>query len=220
MWDQSPKRTISDIFQNKSQCLENEDSNRIRHYSDTSLSYLTIPTGACSWFRLSTMTASIFSTHVYPSISSTGAATSFPARRFPSATKRSLDCGPHFSFCDLVKSELANSGNPFPKVELIDPTPYENTVYIDSINQVSNLVRKFDQPKLHSPVGVLYMLVYVARQVFDKMPLLISRTKLGEAENKQDFSSNRHVETLKQKVMKLRKENELLKRQLLESKED
>ncbi|XP_023765483.1 protein At-4/1 [Lactuca sativa] len=44
--------------------------------------------------------------------------------------------------------------------------------------------------------------------------LLISRTKLGEAENKQEMSSNRHVETLKQKVMKLRKENEVLKRQL------
>ncbi|KAL4557683.1 hypothetical protein LXL04_035869 [Taraxacum kok-saghyz] len=69
MWDQSLKRTISDIFQNKSQCLENEDSDRI-------------PIGACSCFRLST-TASISSTYVYPSISSTGAATSFPARRFP-----------------------------------------------------------------------------------------------------------------------------------------
>lgn len=44
--------------------------------------------------------------------------------------------------------------------------------------------------------------------------VLISRTKLGEAENKQEMSSNRHVETLKQKVMKLRKENEVLKRQL------
>lgn len=50
--------------------------------------------------------------------------------------------------------------------------------------------------------------------------LLISRTKLGEAENKQDLSSNRHVETLKQKVMKLRKENEVLKRRLLDSKDD
>ncbi|MFS7918444.1 hypothetical protein Hanom_Chr03g00201111 [Helianthus anomalus] len=47
--------------------------------------------------------------------------------------------------------------------------------------------------------------------------LLISRTKL--AENKQDLSSNRHVETLKQKVMKLRKENEVLKRRLADSKE-
>ncbi|KAJ9546721.1 hypothetical protein OSB04_019264 [Centaurea solstitialis] len=48
--------------------------------------------------------------------------------------------------------------------------------------------------------------------------LLISKTKL--AENKQDLSSSRHVETLKQKVMTLRKENEVLKRLLLGSKED
>ncbi|KAJ9556855.1 hypothetical protein OSB04_011469 [Centaurea solstitialis] len=48
--------------------------------------------------------------------------------------------------------------------------------------------------------------------------LLISKTKL--AENKQDLSSSRHVETLKQKVMTLRKENEVLKRRLLGSKED
>ncbi|MFS7918448.1 hypothetical protein Hanom_Chr03g00201181 [Helianthus anomalus] len=47
--------------------------------------------------------------------------------------------------------------------------------------------------------------------------LLISRTKL--AENKQDLNSDRHVETLKQKVMKLRKENEVLKRRLADSKE-
>nr|GEY64722.1 hypothetical protein [Tanacetum cinerariifolium] len=39
--------------------------------------------------------------------------------------------------------------------------------------------------------------------------LLISKTKLA-AENKQDLSSNRNVENLKQKVMKLRKENESL----------
>ncbi|KAL4580975.1 hypothetical protein LXL04_017181 [Taraxacum kok-saghyz] len=44
-----------------------------------------------------------------------------------------IDCGSHFSLCDLVKSEPANSGNPFPKVELIDPTPYESTLYTDSI---------------------------------------------------------------------------------------
>ncbi|KAI3754704.1 hypothetical protein L1987_54492 [Smallanthus sonchifolius] len=47
--------------------------------------------------------------------------------------------------------------------------------------------------------------------------LLISRTKL--ADNKQDLSSNRNVETLKQKVTKLRKENEVLKRRLVDSKE-
>ncbi|GFZ21891.1 hypothetical protein Acr_29g0010530 [Actinidia rufa] len=42
--------------------------------------------------------------------------------------------------------------------------------------------------------------------------LLISRTKL--VEHHRDSTSNRHVETLKQKIMKLRKENEVLKRQL------
>ncbi|KAG5564972.1 hypothetical protein RHGRI_000995 [Rhododendron griersonianum] len=42
--------------------------------------------------------------------------------------------------------------------------------------------------------------------------LLISRTKL--AEHHRDTTSNRHVETLKQKIMKLRKENEVLKRQV------
>ncbi|GKB69464.1 hypothetical protein Tco_0930876 [Tanacetum coccineum] len=49
--------------------------------------------------------------------------------------------------------------------------------------------------------------------------LLISKTKLA-AENKQDLSSNRNVENLKQKVMKLRKENEVLKRRLLDSKDE
>ncbi|OVA07528.1 hypothetical protein BVC80_37g18 [Macleaya cordata] len=42
--------------------------------------------------------------------------------------------------------------------------------------------------------------------------LLISRKKLEEQQ--RDSTSNRHVETLKQKIMKLRKENEVLKRQL------
>ncbi|KAG8499940.1 hypothetical protein CXB51_006339 [Gossypium anomalum] len=42
--------------------------------------------------------------------------------------------------------------------------------------------------------------------------LLISRTKLGEQQ--QDSASNQQVETLKQKIMKLRKENEILKRKL------
>ncbi|RVW16131.1 Protein At-4/1 [Vitis vinifera] len=40
--------------------------------------------------------------------------------------------------------------------------------------------------------------------------LLISRTKL--VEQQRDLASNRHVDTLKQKIMKLRKENEVLKR--------
>ncbi|KAK6235824.1 hypothetical protein QUC31_019562 [Theobroma cacao] len=42
--------------------------------------------------------------------------------------------------------------------------------------------------------------------------LLISRTKL--AEQQQDSASSRQVETLKLKIMKLRKENEILKRKL------
>ncbi|MBA0585116.1 hypothetical protein Gorai_015905, partial [Gossypium raimondii] len=42
--------------------------------------------------------------------------------------------------------------------------------------------------------------------------LLISRTKLGEQQ--QDSASNQQVETLKLKIMKLRKENEILKRKL------
>ncbi|KAK8703539.1 hypothetical protein V6N13_047194 [Hibiscus sabdariffa] len=42
--------------------------------------------------------------------------------------------------------------------------------------------------------------------------LLISRTKLGEQQ--QDSASSRQVETLKLKIMKLRKENEILKRKL------
>ncbi|GKC80532.1 hypothetical protein Tco_1131306 [Tanacetum coccineum] len=51
------------------------------------------------------------------------------------------------------------------------------------------------------------------------MRLLISKTKLA-AKNKQDLSSNRNVENLKQNVMKLRKENEVLKRRLLDSKDE
>ncbi|RAL39961.1 hypothetical protein DM860_008101 [Cuscuta australis] len=42
--------------------------------------------------------------------------------------------------------------------------------------------------------------------------LTVSRTKL--VESRQDLTSNRHVDALKQKIMKLRKENEVLKRQI------
>lgn len=63
----------------------------------------------------------------------------------------------------------------------------------------------------------IWSLVHFFNLVFC-VAVLISRTKL--AENKQDLSSNRHVETLKQKIMKLRKENEVLKRQLMDSNED
>ncbi|WCJ25183.1 Protein At-4/1 [Euphorbia peplus] len=47
--------------------------------------------------------------------------------------------------------------------------------------------------------------------------LLITRTKL--VEKNQDFTSNRLVETLRVKLMKLRKENEILKRKLSNSEE-
>ncbi|CBI17909.3 protein At-4/1 [Vitis vinifera] len=47
--------------------------------------------------------------------------------------------------------------------------------------------------------------------------LLISRTKL--VEQQRDLASNRHVDTLKQKIMKLRKENEVLKRKVHDAKE-
>ncbi|XP_010276710.1 PREDICTED: protein At-4/1 [Nelumbo nucifera] len=47
--------------------------------------------------------------------------------------------------------------------------------------------------------------------------LIISRAKL--VEKHQDSTLNHHIETLKQKVMKLRKENEVLKRKLLVSEE-
>lgn len=48
--------------------------------------------------------------------------------------------------------------------------------------------------------------------------VLVSKTKLGEQQ--QDLTSSRNVETLKQKIMKLRKENEVLKRQLSVLKEN
>ncbi|KAD4179974.1 hypothetical protein E3N88_28565 [Mikania micrantha] len=88
-------------------------------------------------------------------------------------------------------------------------------------NHVEALAKKLDQ--VHSDVNMTYQ--YEIQDLRDclmteqeeknglnrkleslEKELLISRTKL--AENKQDSSSNRNVETLKQKVMKLRKENE------------
>ncbi|KAK9266073.1 hypothetical protein L1049_003535 [Liquidambar formosana] len=47
--------------------------------------------------------------------------------------------------------------------------------------------------------------------------LLLCRTKL--VEQQRDLTLNRHVGAFKEKIMKLRKENEILKRQLLGSKE-
>ncbi|KAJ0800435.1 hypothetical protein HanPI659440_Chr03g0103001 [Helianthus annuus] len=99
-------------------------------------------------------------------------------------------------------------------------------------NHVEALAKRLDQ--VHSDVEITYQ--YEIQDLKDclmmeqeekndlnrklqslEKELLISRTKL--AENKQDLSSSRHVETLKQKVMKLRKENEVLKRRLADSKE-
>ena len=48
--------------------------------------------------------------------------------------------------------------------------------------------------------------------------VLVSKAKLGEQQH--DLTSSRNVETLKQKIMKLRKENEVLKRQLSVLKEN
>jgi hypothetical protein len=42
-------------------------------------------------------------------------------------------------------------------------------------------------------------------------------TRMKQAEQQRDSISVQHVETLKQKVMKLRKENESLKRRLASS---
>jgi phage-related minor tail protein len=47
--------------------------------------------------------------------------------------------------------------------------------------------------------------------------VLLSKTK--RVEQQQDLASSRLVETLKQKIMKLRKENEILKRKLSHSEE-
>ncbi|KAK9076837.1 hypothetical protein SSX86_005171 [Deinandra increscens subsp. villosa] len=99
-------------------------------------------------------------------------------------------------------------------------------------NHVEALAKRLDQ--VHSDVEMTYQ--YEIQDLKDclmmeqeeknslhrkleclEKELLISRTKL--AENKQDLSSNRNVETLKQKVMKLRKENEVLKRRLADSEE-
>ena len=57
------------------------------------------------------------------------------------------DRGPHFSFNGLVESEPITQGNSVPNAKLIDNSPFESTEYTDSINRVSNLVRKFETPK-------------------------------------------------------------------------
>lgn len=50
-----------------------------------------------------------------------------------------------------------------------------------------------------------------------KIAVLISITKL--VEQQWDLASTRHVDTLKQKIMKLRKENEVLRRKVHDRKE-
>ncbi|XP_027070734.1 protein At-4/1 isoform X1 [Coffea arabica] len=99
-------------------------------------------------------------------------------------------------------------------------------------NQVEFLTRRLEkvpsdlESRYHCEIEGLKDYVLVEQEEKDELSkklqnlekeLLISRTKL--AEHQRDSSSNQHVETLKQKIMKLRKENEVLKRKLLESKE-
>ncbi|KAL4589072.1 hypothetical protein LXL04_001974 [Taraxacum kok-saghyz] len=101
MWDQSLKRTIS------------EDFDRIRLYSDTSLSYLfQVPshTGACSWFRLSTTASPRTSIHRRPPpsshpISFTASPTRPPTTVLPPAATALL---PEFEvgFAVMLKSIL------------------------------------------------------------------------------------------------------------------
>lgn len=55
------------------------------------------------------------------------------------------------------------------------------------------------------------------RSSFYKSAVFMSQSKLAELQ--RDSTSNQHMETLKQKIMKLRKENEVLKRKLADSKE-
>lgn len=53
--------------------------------------------------------------------------------------------------------------------------------------------------------------------VFLTPAVLICKEKL--VDQQQEMTSNWHVETLKQKIMKLRKENEVLKRKVSHSEE-
>jgi len=50
---------------------------------------------------------------------------------------------------------------------------------------------------------------------FSEPAVLICKAKL--VDQQQEMTANWHVETLKQKIMKLRKENEVLKRKLSHS---
>ncbi|KAL4568335.1 hypothetical protein LXL04_023945 [Taraxacum kok-saghyz] len=63
-----------------------------------------------------------------------------------------VDREPFFSFKGLVKSEAAIHGNDFPILELVDNSPFKSTLYTDSINRVSKLIRKFEFPISNSPV--------------------------------------------------------------------
>ncbi|KAL4579682.1 hypothetical protein LXL04_015839 [Taraxacum kok-saghyz] len=61
----------------------------------------------------------------------------------------------HFSFERMVKLVPVSQGNPIRKAELIDKTQFQSTPYTDSINCVSNLIRKFEQPILNIADPVL-----------------------------------------------------------------
>ncbi|KAL4558879.1 hypothetical protein LXL04_037083 [Taraxacum kok-saghyz] len=63
------------------------------------------------------------------------------------------DLGLRFAFDDLF-TEVASPGNPIPKLELVDNSAFESTVYTDSINRLSNLTRKFENANSKSPVAV------------------------------------------------------------------
>lgn len=65
--------------------------------------------------------------------------------------------------------------------------------------------------------GIFFINNLIQAQCF-LLAVLVSKAKLGEQQ--QDLTASRNVETLKQKIMKLRKENEVLKRQLFVLKEN
>ncbi|KAL4565537.1 hypothetical protein LXL04_029635 [Taraxacum kok-saghyz] len=54
----------------------------------------------------------------------------------------------HFSFERMVKLVPDSQGNPILKAEIIDKTQFESTPYTDSVNCVSNLIRKFESTPL------------------------------------------------------------------------
>lgn len=71
----------------------------------------------------------------------------------------------------------------------------------------------------HTGLNRMHYLIKNILKQMSKLAIavLINRTKL--VEQHRDMASNQHINTLKQKIMKLRKENEILKRKVLDSKE-